>query len=457
MHPETERDDLRRILDVRGDVQVSGAAGLDGALPVSTLATMAMSALASTVDALLRSAGLTPGAEVRVDRTLVDAWLGRHIRPAQGTFPSPWDPFSGAFDTGDGSWIRTHANAPHHRRALLTALALPDAQSVEELSAAIAERGAEELESAIVAAGGAAAAFRTRAEWMRSAPGSAVAGEPLIARTDTSTARAVSSWHPEPARPLAGLRVLDLTRVIAGPAATQVLAGLGAEVLRVDPDTWDEPAVLPYVMAGKRSTRLDASTPAGRRALADLLAAADVLVHGYRAGAIDHLGLSEHERQRVRPGLVEVGVRAYGWSGPWAGRRGFDSLVQFSTGVADMGMRHADAAAPVSLPVQALDWTTGYLAAAAAIAGLTRRQAVGRGSAWRLSLARTAHTLTALAAEAPASDPDSGADSAFGAGQRIETPDGALLLAPPPFRVGEASLRFDHVATRLGGAAPAWL
>jgi crotonobetainyl-CoA:carnitine CoA-transferase CaiB-like acyl-CoA transferase len=455
VHRGTERQGLLSILGVADDVRVSGAAGLDGALPVSTLATTAMSVLASAIEALLHSAGLAGGAEARVDRAHVDAWLGRHIRPAHGSFPSPWDPFSGAFATADGSWIRTHANAPHHRAALLAALALPEAQTVEELAAAIAGRGADELESAIVGAGGAAAALRTRAEWTRSAPGSAVAAEPLIARTDTAPARPGSTWLPEPARPLAGLRVLDLTRVIAGPAATQVLAGLGADVLRIDPDTWDEPAVLPYVMAGKRSARLDATSPDGRRRLADLLAAADVLVHGYRAGALDHLGLDERERQRLRPGLVEVGVRAYGWSGPWSGRRGFDSLVQFSTGIADIGMRQADAAAPVSLPVQALDWTTGYLAAAAAVAGLARLRITGRGSTWRLSLARTAHALTTLAARAPASASDS--DPAFGAGQRIETPDGALLLEPPPFRVGEAILRFDRVATRLGGDAPAWL
>ncbi|GAB3147552.1 CoA transferase [Microbacterium neimengense] len=455
MHRDTVRDELRRILDVGGDVRVSGAPGLDDALPVSTLATVAMGALASAVDALMQSTSLVSSAEARVDRALVDTWLGRHVRPAQGSFPSPWDPFSGAFPTADGAWIRTHANAPHHRAALLAALALPDARTVEELSAAILDRGAHELESAIVAAGGAAAALRTRGEWMRSAPGSAVAAEPLIARTETASARAGSTWHPESARPLAGLRVLDLTRVIAGPAATQVLAGLGADVLRIDPDTWDEPAVLPYVMAGKRSARLDATAPAGRRMLVDLLAAADVLVHGYRAGAVDRLGLGESERQRLRPGLVEVGVRAYGWSGPWAGRRGFDSLVQFSTGIADIGMRHADVSAPVSLPVQALDWTTGYLAAAAAVAGVTQRHVTGRGSTWRLSLARTAHALTSLAPEASASG--GGADSGFGTGQRIETPEGALLLAPPPFRVGEATLRFDRVTTRLGGDPPAWL
>lgn len=455
MHAATEQDELRRILDVADDVRLSGVGVLDDALPVSTLATAAVAVLASTVGALLERIGVHADAAARVDRARCDAWLGRHIRPAQGTFPSPWDPFSGAFATADGSWIRTHANAPRHRAALLRALALPTAQTVEELSAAIADRGAEELEAAIVAAGGAAAALRTREQWMRSVPGSAVAAEPLIARTDTTPSRSRSAWDPDAARPLAGLRVLDLTRVIAGPAATQVLAGLGADVLRVDPETWDEPAVLPYVMAGKRSARLDAKTPAGRRVLAHLLTEADVLVHGYRAGAIDHLGLGESERQRLRPGLVEVGVRAYGWSGPWAGRRGFDSLVQFSTGIADIGMRRADAAAPVSLPVQALDWTTGYLAAAAAIAGLTRRHRSGVGSSWRLSLARTAHALSRVRADAPASRAD--ADSAFGADQRIETPDGALLLEPPPFRVGEATLRFDRVTTRLGGDPPAWL
>lgn len=456
MHRATEQDELRRILGVVDGARLSGVASLDGALPVSTLATTAISALASAVAGMLRSTGVQPDAPVHVDRALSDTWLGRHIRAAEGTLPSPWDPFSGAFATADGSWIRTHANAPHHRAALLRALALPAAVTVEELSAAIAERGAVELESAIVAAGGAAAALRTREEWMRSAAGSAVAAEPLIADADTTPARRGSAWRPDPVRPLAGLRVLDLTRVIAGPAATQVLAGLGADVLRIDPETWDEPAVLPYVSAGKRSARLDAKTPAGRRVLADLLAHADVLVHGYRAGAIEHLGLGESERQHLRPGLVDVAVRAYGWSGPWARRRGFDSLVQFSTGIAEIGMRHAGAAAPVSLPVQALDWTTGYLAAAAAIVGLTRRHVSGLGSTWRLSLARTAHALSALAAQAPASASDPGADSASGARQRLETPERALLLAAPPFRVGEATLRFDRIATRLGGDPPAW-
>ncbi|RIJ43981.1 acyl-CoA transferase, partial [Clavibacter lycopersici] len=180
-------------------------------------------------------------------------------------------------------------------------------------------------------------------------------------------------WRPRAEAPLAGIRVLDLTRVIAGPACTQALAALGADVLRVDPPDWNEPAVLPLVMAGKRSARLDARMSDGRARLAELLAGADVLVHGYRPGALDALGFPPDERERIRPGLIDVSIDAYGWTGPWAGRRGFDSIVQSATGIAHAGMAAAGADRPVPLPVQALDWGTGHLAAASAVAGLAGR------------------------------------------------------------------------------------
>ncbi|RII93049.1 CoA transferase, partial [Clavibacter michiganensis] len=217
--------------------------------------------------------------------------------------------------------------------------------------------------------------------------GRAVAAEPLIARQDGGAVARSSGWRPSAEAPLAGIRVLDLTRVIAGPACTQALAALGADVLRVDPPAWDEPAVLPLVMAGKRTARLDARTPEGHARLTELMAGADVLVHGYRPGALDALGFPREERERIRPSLVDVAVDAYGWTGPWAGRRGFDSIVQSASGIAHAGMVAAGGDRPVPLPVQALDWSTGYLAAASAVAGLARRAGTGRGSSWRLSLA----------------------------------------------------------------------
>ena len=199
----------------------------------------------------------------------------------------------------------------------------------------------------------------------------------------------------DPARPLAGLRVLDLTRVLAGPVATRFLAGFGAEVLRVDPPDWDEPGVVPDVTLGKRCARLDARTADGHARLCELLAEADVLVHGYRPGALDGLGLTPARRQAIRPGLVDVSLDAYGWTGPWTGRRGFDSLVQMSSGIADAGMRRFGTDKPTPLPVQALDHGTGYILAASVLRGLALRRDTGRGQIARASLARTAALLAA--------------------------------------------------------------
>jgi crotonobetainyl-CoA:carnitine CoA-transferase CaiB-like acyl-CoA transferase len=246
--------------------------------------------------------------------------------------------------------------------------------------------------------------------------------------------------------------VLDLTRVLAGPVATRVLAGLGADVLRIDPPQWEEPGVVPEVMIGKRSARLDARDPAGRAALEALLADADVLVHGYRRDALDHLGLGEKERDALRPGLVEVSLDAYGWSGPWTGRRGFDSLVQMSTGIAGWGLRSGTADRPTPLPVQALDQATGYLMAAAALAGVARRASGGAGARSRLSLARTAAELErARAFGAAAGTPDPVAPPV-----PLDTAWGAATVLPAPFSAGEVTLRWDRGPHPLGSDSPTW-
>jgi crotonobetainyl-CoA:carnitine CoA-transferase CaiB-like acyl-CoA transferase len=255
--------------------------------------------------------------------------------------------------------------------------------------------------------------------------------------------------------------VLDLTRVLAGPVATRLLAGLGADVLRVDPPDWDEPGVVPDMTVGKRTARLDARDPAGRETLRALLAGADVLVHGYRPEALAHLGLAEDVRDELRPGLVDVCLDAYGWTGPWSGRRGFDSLVQMSSGIAGWGLRSGLADRPTPMPVQALDHATGYLMAAAALTGLAGLMRAGRGVRSRLSLARTAAELEAahrrrpMPIAAPAPNPDV-AGARVGAGTPIDTAWGAATLLPPPFRVGAAVPRWERGPHPLGGDAPVW-
>jgi hypothetical protein len=318
-----------------------------------------------------------------------------------------------------------------------------------EVAAAVADRVAHELETAVVEAGGAAAELRSAAAWATHPQGVAVAAEPLVARTATDAA-AATAWRPDPARPLAGIRVLDLTRVLAGPVATRALAGLGAAVLRVDPPDWDEPAVVPDVTLGKRTARLDARTTEGLARLRLLLSEADVLVHSYRRDALERLGLGEEVRRALRPGLVDVTLTAYGWTGPWASRRGFDSLVQMSAGIAERGMRAAGAEQPVPLPVQALDHATGWFAAAAAVAGLRDRLVLGRGSAARLSLARTA---LALPEDEPRPVP---AGSAPLPSTPHSTPWGAAEVLEPPLRLAGVRFGFDRGPAPLGADVPGW-
>jgi crotonobetainyl-CoA:carnitine CoA-transferase CaiB-like acyl-CoA transferase len=201
---------------------------------------------------------------------------------------------------------------------------------------------------------------------------------------------------------------------------------------------------------GKLATRIDARTPEGRQRLGDLLAGADVLVHGYRRGALDSIGLGDAQRQEIRPGLVEVALTAYGWSGPWTGRRGFDSLVQMSAGIAERGMRLAGADRPVPLPVQALDHATGWLAAAAAVAGVRDRLRGGSGSHASLSLARTGAELRAAE---PGGAP---VVATAAAGTRIGTPWGPADLLPFPVEVARVRTGFDVGPADLGSSPPSW-
>jgi crotonobetainyl-CoA:carnitine CoA-transferase CaiB-like acyl-CoA transferase len=228
-------------------------------------------------------------------------------------------------------------------------------------------------------------------------------------------------------RPLSGIRVLDLTRVIAGPVCTRVLAAFGAEVLRIDPPGFAEvPAIVPDSTAAKRCAALDLASDHGRRRFGELVAAADVVVHGLRPGAMEGLGFGTAELRERNPGIVTARLDAYGWQGPWASRRGFDSLVQMSTGIAAA----AGAERPVPLPAQALDHGTGYLLAAAVVRGLARRLATGAPVDITASLLGTAGVVLAhpwpegLGLEAPSFDATDTipVDTAWGPARAVPCP-----------------------------------
>ena len=356
--------------------------------------------------------------------------------------PSPWDPIAGDYTCADG-WIRLHTNYAHHRAAALRALGVADHDALDRdaLAPVVARWRGDELEAAVVAHGGCAAVMRAAGEWRAHPAGAAIAGGPLVAwATQPGRPRALA---PSPVRPLEGVRVLDLTRVIAGPTATRFLAAHGADVLRIDPPGFDEVgALLPLTTAGKRCAALDLASPDGGGTFAALVAEADVLVCGLRADALAGLGFDEARLAQLNDGLVVVRLDAYGWAGPWSGRRGFDSLVQMSAGIAAAGQQAAGTPGPKPLPCQALDHATGYAAAAAVGRALTARVTTGDVAAANLALAATAWLLTNLPTPDGLSAPP--ADLAAQATEPVETAWGTARGVPEPGRidgVGPAALR----------------
>lgn len=431
-------------------MHVAGTGDLPSVFPVTDLAGASIGAACLAVAELVAARrGARPDA--LVDRRLASLWFGASLRPEGWSLPPTWDAVAGDYQAADG-WIRLHTNAPHHLAAALAVLGVPAER--DRVAEAVGRWQAEALEQAVVDAGGCAAAMRDMEAWAAHLQGRAVATEPLL-HHEAGDPGPAPRWTVPPDRPLQGVRVLDMTRVLAGPVATRFLAAFGAEVLRIDPPGWDEPAVVPDMTLGKRCARLDLRRPEDREAWEGLLRGADVLVHGYRPGALAGLGLDGARRRTLCPGLIDVSLDAYGWHGPWQGRRGFDSLVQMSNGIAAAGMRLLGRDRPTPLPVQALDHATGYVMAAAAVRGLTERLATGAGCIVRASLARTAVLLASLPSREPSSlKPEAGSDfvealeaTAWGPARRLRAP-GFVAGAP---------MQWNLPATALGTAAAAWV
>ncbi|MDQ3628312.1 MAG: CoA transferase [Actinomycetota bacterium] len=382
--------DLLASVEVTGDDEGLLPSSLE-ALPAMLAAVSASTLAASVLDAARAGARTSP---VRVDaeHVAVAARSERYARRDGADEAELFAPLSRFWRTGDG-WLRLHANYAWHRERALSVLGCGDrAQDVEE---AIGEWRSEDLEDALAAAGALGFAVRTLREWREHPHGSAVASLPLL----DSTAGTAPGRRTTPARVAAGLRVLDLTRVIAGPVATRTLAAWGADVLRIDsPHLPEIPAQALDTLPGKRSAQLDLSEPAGRMHLQNLLGRADVLVQGYRPGALARYGLGPEDLAERYPHLSVVTISAWGPVGPWAARRGFDSLVQCPTGIA---AAEGTDDAPGALPAQVLDHATGYLAAAAAALAVAGVQRGEPARSCRLSLAQTAQWLISAGRTVP--------------------------------------------------------
>ncbi|WP_028478025.1 CoA transferase [Nocardia sp. CNY236] len=356
---------------------------LAATLPVWSLAAGSVAALSAAANRMRAVRGLDPVAH-RIDpRRITAAFTSDRLIRIDGQTPKAFADLSGFFPTFDG-WVRTHANYPHHRTRLFAALGMPESAPVDLAVTQMAMLRAEDLESRAAAHGAIAVRVRTEAEWAASPQGRAAAEGPPVAITPRSDrCEPGLPWGAAPLQPLAGYRVLDLTRVIAGPVATRTLALLGADVLRLDPPQLPEISwQYADTCQGKRSTLVDLRT----HRIDELISTADVLITGYRPGALERAGV----HGASRPGLVHGRVSAWGDTGPWGGRRGFDSIVQAASGIAIL---EGAPAVPGALPAQALDHASGYLLAAGVIDALVARSDDGVGRDVRVALARTASWL----------------------------------------------------------------
>jgi crotonobetainyl-CoA:carnitine CoA-transferase CaiB-like acyl-CoA transferase len=380
---------ISNVLSYSGEGSLPGVFAFTDLCAASlAVATLAVAELLQTLEGRERT--------VHVDRVLASGWalnLAQPVGPRPQFTSTPT--INGEYPTADGRWLRLTAAYPHIQERMLAVLGTETDR--EAVAAEIARHRADEIEQALVDGGGAVAASRSLEEWADHPAGRAVAAEPLVDITSRPVPHC--NWQPTPGRPLAGIRVLDCTRVIAGPMATRFLAGFGAEVLRIDPPGFEEEIEgesTVNLTLGKRCARLDLKSREGRERFLELLGDADIFVHGYRAGVFDALGIGAQVREQVNPALIEVLHNAYGWSGPWVERRGFDSTVTVSTGIWLESMAHAGVGQPSTekdptiriVHPRVLDHCAGYLNAASAIRGLTRRLTVGEGSVSRLSLAR---------------------------------------------------------------------
>ena len=316
-----------------------------------------------------------------------------------GRTPELWDRIAGLYACADDRWLRLHTNFAHHRDGVLRLLGLPPGAETprEAVAAALRDRNAFEFEDAATKAGLVVAAVRSFDEWDRHPHSAALAAQALVAIERIGDAPPLA-WPalPRDASPLDGLRVLDLTRILAGPVGSRTLAAYGADVLLVNSPNLPNIEAIIDTSRGKLSALADLREPAGREGLRAVLRDAHVFVQGYRPGALAALGFAPTDVAAARPGIVTVSLSAYGETGPWAGRRGFDSLVQSATGFNDAEARAAGAAEPKALPMQVLDMATGFLIAFGAQAALLRQQLEGGSWQVRVSLARTGQWLREL-------------------------------------------------------------
>jgi crotonobetainyl-CoA:carnitine CoA-transferase CaiB-like acyl-CoA transferase len=459
---------LRTILPIAGwsdgEATVAFTGGADPVLPTpfrigtAGAATIAASGLAA---AQLWRERTGRRQQVTVDLRQAAASLrsGHYMKLADAKVSTARNTIMGVYPTRDGRWSYLHCNFPNHRAAALGVLGV--AEDRDAVTRAVATWDAADLEEAIIAAKGAGGMARTQSEWAKHPQAAAVAALPLM------EVMRIGDAAPEPLppgdRPLSGIRVLDLTRVLAGPTCARTLAEHGADVLKITAahlpnlgyQEWD-------TGHGKLSAELDLRKPENVEILRGLVRKADVFSQGYRPGTLAGRGLSPEELAALRPGVVYVSLSAFGHTGPWAARRGFDTVVQTVSGIT---IRQAECfpgktPGPQFYPVSAIDYCTGYLMAFGAMVALARRAREGGSWLVRISLAQVGKWIVDLGEVPAAALKDVPAEFA---GDEVErwstvskTPSGELRHLKPAVQLSETPAYWARPSVPLGYHPAAW-
>ena len=447
--------------------EVLAAAGLQGEVefagddPVLPLRYRIGAAGAASLGALgLAAAALVREPQrVRVDvrHAAVSLRSALYLRINGDPPPPVWDPMSGFYPVRDG-WVSIHCNFPNHRDAALQVLGTEaDRAKAEEASRSWEGQA---LEDAIHAVGGCAGYVRSEEQWLQHPQAQAVASQPLVEIVRIGEAPPYAP--PARARPLLGVKVLDLTRVLAGPTCAKSLASFGADVLKLSADHLPDSGVVELDTGiGKRSARIDLRQQSHVERLRKLVSRADVFSQSYRPGALARRGFSPEDLAALRPGIICASLSAWGESGPWSGRRGFDSIVQAVSGIAHAAGRDAgDAAKPKLLPVSAIDYVSGYLMAYGVCVALARRRQQGGSWLVRVGLARVGKFIVdrgVLPESAWRGLPDElPPEELEPLLAQMRSPDGRIRYLKPAVELSETPAFWCRPPVKLGYHPPVW-
>ncbi|HEY4169347.1 MAG TPA: CoA transferase [Reyranella sp.] len=385
---------------------------------------------------------------------------GTYMKLGDGALSHARNSIMGTYPTKDGRWSYLHCNFPNHRAVALKVLGVSE-EDRAAVAKAVAGWNAIDLEEAIIANKGAGGMVRSADEWKSHPQAAAIAALPLLEIEKIGDAPVEPL--PKGDWPLSGIRVVDITRVLAGPTCARTLAEHGADVMKITAahlpnlgyQEWD-------TGHGKLSAQLDLRDSAQLETLRGLIGQADVFSQGYRPGTLGSRGLSPEELARLRPGLVYVSLSAFGHKGPWASRRGFDTVVQTVSGITlrQGALFPGKEPGPQFYPLSAIDYCTGYLMAMGAMLALARRAQEGGSWLVRISLAQVGKWLVDLG-EVPESaltgiPAEFAPEEIEGWSMVTETPKGPLKHLKPAVQLSETPARWARPSVPLGYHQPVW-